>query len=149
MDNMGGLNRLYYIDAGDVTSLELDENNVFDLTLTGGKAPVEISFTQDTGKVSESEEDTDDGVVYNFEASCQIPGCSESNNDLFGEYRHKKLLILWQDNNVRLRLTGYPGSYFDIKILSDTGTGSQEYNGRMIKITAALAKASVFINPIT
>jgi hypothetical protein len=148
MDNMGGLNQLSFIDADDVVSLQLDEDNVYNLILEGGKAPHEIAFTEDTGKLSENENNTDEnGVFYSFEASCRVPNCSESNSDIIGEYRKKKLLILGKDNNERLWLAGYPGSYFDFNLSSDTGGSNQEVNGRTIKISASLPNKSVFINP--
>jgi DNA-binding beta-propeller fold protein YncE len=149
MDNMGGLNRLYYIDADDFVSLVKGIDDLYTLTLDQGKAPHEIVFTQDTGKISETESDNDNGVIYNYEASVKVPKCSVDNNDLLGEYRQKKLLILGEDNNENLWLTGDPGSYFDIGIINDTGTNSQDMNGSTLKISASLAKGSVFINPLS
>jgi hypothetical protein len=99
--------------------------------------------------MSEVENDSDNGIIYNYEASVRVPKCTVDNNDLLGEYRQKKLLILGKDNNEKLLLTGDPGSYFEINQVNDTGTNSQDMNGRTLKISASLSKKSVFINPIT
>jgi hypothetical protein len=145
MDNMGGLRKLYYIDADDFVSLTPDGNNLNTLVLENGAAIPEIEFTQETGKISESSEISDNGLVYNFEASCRIPKCGPDNINLFGDLRLKRLLILGEDNNENLWLAGAPGSYFTIILNSDTGQGAQDPNARQLKITAALMDGSVFV----
>ena len=145
MDNMGGLRKLYYIDADDFVSLELGENDLYDLTLENGAEINEIEFTQDTGKISETEDETDDGTVYNFETSCRIPKCGPDNKDLLGDLKQKRLLILGEDNNEQFWLTGAPGSYFNINTNSGTGEATPDTNSRQLKISAALMTGSVFI----
>jgi hypothetical protein len=148
MNNMGGFNRLYYIDADNFSALSLNGNGLYDLTLDEGKSPVEIAFTPGSGKLSESEAPGDQGTLYNFEVSCKVPKCGNDNRDLLGAYRKKKILILAEDENENLWLAGDPGSYFDINVTGDTGAGQADYNGRGLKISASLAKGSVFINPL-
>jgi hypothetical protein len=145
MDNMGGLRKLYYIDAEDFISLEEGENDLFELTLENGAVLSEIAFTEETGKISESEEDGDNGIVYNFETSCRIPKCGPDNTDLLGALRQKKILILAQDNNENFWLSGAPGTYFNINVNSDAGQAIQDPNARHLKISAALMEGSVFI----
>lgn len=145
MDNMGGLRKLYYIDADDFVSLELGENDLYDLTLENEAVINEIEFTQDTGKISEVPDETDNGSAYNFETSCRIPKCGPDNADLFGDLKQKRLLILGIDNNDNYWLAGAPGSYFQINTNSSTGEGSPDMNARQLKISAALMTGSVFI----
>jgi hypothetical protein len=145
MDNMGGLRKLYYIDADDFVSLEQGEDDLYDLILEEESDINEIEFTQDTGKISENEEESDNGIIYNFEVSCRIPKCGPDNSNLFGEIREKRILILGIDNNENYWLAGSPGSYFKINISSSTGEVSQDMNARQLKISAPLTTGSVFI----
>ena len=148
MDNMGGLQKLYYIDADDYVSLVEDINDLYTLTLKNGAVINEIEFTHDTGKISETDEISEDGSVYNFETSCRIPKCGPGNKDMLGDLRYKKLLILGEDNNENFWLAGAPGSYFNISTASTTGEGTSDLNNRQLKISAALMAGVVFIeNP--
>jgi hypothetical protein len=145
MDNMGGLRKLYFIDADDFVSLDPAENNLFKLTLTEGAVLTEIKFSQDTGKISESEDESDHGTIYNYEASCIIPKCVPDNKTPFGNSKEKKLLLLGIDDNENIWLTGAPGSYFKINQSGSTGTAAADLNSRQLKISAALMTGSVFI----
>lgn len=145
MDNMGGLRKLYYIDADDFVSLEPGENDLSILTLENGATINEIEFTDGTGKISEAEENSDHGTVYNFEVSCRIPKCGPDNRNLMGDLRQKRILILGEDNNENFWLAGAPGSYFNININSGTGEVAPDPNNRQLKISAALMTGSVFI----
>lgn len=145
MDNMGGLRKLYYIDADDFVSLEMGENDLYELTLENAAPITEIKFTDGTGKISEVPDETDNGSAYNFEASCRIPKCGVDNNDPLGDARHKRILILGEDNNDMLWLAGAPGTYFNININSTTGEGTPDMNSRQLKISAGLMTGSVFI----
>jgi hypothetical protein len=149
MNNMGGLNKLFLIDADDFVSLDPGTDNLYTLTLDEEADVNEIEFTQDTGRISESEEDTDNGLIFKYEASVKVPKCGPGNSTTFQQLRIKKLMILGEDNNGSWWLTGYPGSYFGISIDSDTGASSQDLNSMTIKITAALPIPSLFINPLT
>ena len=140
MDNMGGLRKLYYIDADDFISLVKAENDLYTLTLENGAVIKEIKFTDGTGKISETDEISDNGSVYNFETSCRIPKYGPDNKDLLGDLQYKKLLILGEDNNENFWLAGAPGSYFKIS--------TEDLNNRQLKISAALMAGVVFIvNP--
>ena len=146
MDNMGGLRKLYYIDADDYVSLVKGIDDIYTLTLESEAVITEITFSQGTGRISESEEILDNGSAYNFEASCRIPKCSEGNTDPVGEMKTQKILILGIDNNDKYWLAGAPGSYFDISTSSSTGEGQAGMNARQLKISAQLITGSVFIN---
>jgi hypothetical protein len=145
MYNMGGLLKLYYIDADDFVSLEEAGNYLFDLTLDNGAIINEINFTQDTGKLSETEEETDHGIMYNVEVSCRIPGFIASNSALMGDLRQKRIMILGMDSNENFILAGSPGSYFKIGIASTTGEGSPDPNSKRLTITASLPDGVKFI----
>jgi hypothetical protein len=145
MDNMGGLLKLYYIDADDVVSLTPSNNNLNTLLLKNGAVISEIEFTPETGKISETEDISDNGSIYNFEAACTIPKCSPDNIDIFGDLRQKRLLILAIDSNENIWLTGRPWSYFNITTSSNTGTTAADLNSRQLKISAPLMIGSVFI----
>jgi hypothetical protein len=145
MDNMGGLLKLYYIDADDFSSLEPANDDLSTLILASEAEINEIEFSQDTGKVSETEEISDNGSIYNFEVSCRIPKCGPDNSDPLGDLKSKRLLILCQDNNDNFWLTGIPGSYFNISMNSSTGGTSADINSRQLKISAALMIDSKFI----
>jgi hypothetical protein len=145
MDNMGGLRKLYYIDADDFVSLDPAGNNLFELTLAEGATLTEIKFSQETGKISEVPDETDHGTLYNYEVSCIIPKCGPDNNTPFGNSKEKKLLLLGIDDNENIWLTGAPGSYFKIIQSGSTGTTAADINSRQLKISAALMTGSVFI----
>lgn len=145
MDNMGSLQKLYYIDSADFVSLVEGENNLSTLTLQAGVTIEEIEFTQETGKISESQEETDHGLLYNFEVSCTIPKCGPDNINPFGDLRQKKILILGEDSNENLWLAGAPGSYFSITSSGTSGQVAADLNSRQLKIIAALMNSSVFI----
>jgi hypothetical protein len=145
MDNMGGLRKLYYIDADDFVSLDPAGNSLFELTLVGGAVISEIKFSQDTGKISESEDETDHGTIYNYEVTCNIPKCGPDNVTPFGDSKEKRLLLLGIDDNENIWLTGAPGSYFKIIQSGSTGTAAADLNSRQLKISAALMTGSVFI----
>jgi hypothetical protein len=149
MNNIGGLLKLYYIDADDYVDAEEGTDGIYDLMLATGSAPIEISFTEDTGRISETEQDTDHGIQYNYEISCRIPKLQEDNRELLGDLRRKKLLILAQDGNENWWLTGRPGVYFKIDISKDTGANTQDRNNQELKISASLAEGSVFVNPLS
>jgi hypothetical protein len=146
MDNMGGLRKLYYIDADDFISLEPGEDDLSELTLEDGADIHEIEFTAETGKISEVEDETDNGTQYNFEILCSIPKCGPGNSDLFGALRKKRILLMCEDDNENVWLTGAPGSYFKILTNSDTGTSIADLNSRQLKISASLMTGSVFID---
>ncbi len=145
MNNMGGLRKLWYIDADDFVSLVEGQNSIYTLTLENGAAITAIDFTPGTGKISENEETTDHGTVFNFEASCRVPKCGADNKDLLGGNKDKKLLILGEDENENFWLIGSPGSYFNINTSSSTGESQQDTNGRQLRISASLPEGSVFI----
>lgn len=145
MDNMGGLQKLYYIDADDFISLTPDGNNLNTLVLKSGSTIDEIEFTQETGKISESKDISDNGSIYNFEVSCSIPKCGPNNSDLMGDIRQKKIMILGIDDNENIWLTGAPGSYFNVTTISNTGTAAADLNSLQLKISASLMQRSVFI----
>lgn len=145
MNNMGGLVGLWQIDANDFVSLEEGENSIYDLTLDNGATPEKIDFTHDTGKISETEEDTDNGTVYNFETTCSIPKCGPDNAGLAEELRNKRILILGEDQNGNFWLAGSPGSYFKVTTNSNTGESTQDKNSRQLKISSALPTPCVFI----
>lgn len=145
MNNMGGLNKLYYIDADDFVSIALGEDSLYDLTLDNGATVHEIEFTQDTGKISETEEETDHGTQYNFEATCRIPAFAVSGAALMGDLRHKKVMILGLDSNDNYILAGCPGSYFNVSISNTTGGAQPDPNSRSLKIAATLTDSVKFI----
>lgn len=145
MNNMGGLLRLFYIDAEDFVSLDEGENDLFDLTLDNGALINEINFTQDTGKLSETEEETDNGIMYNVEVSCRIPGFIASNSALMGDLRQKRIMILGMDSNEKFILAGSPGSYFKVGIASTTGEASPDPNSKRLTMTASLPEDVKFI----
>lgn len=142
---MGGLRELYFIDADEFISLEMGENDLYEIALENGAAITAIEFTAGTGKISESDEISDNGSVYNFETSCRIPKCEPGNKDPLGDLRHKRLLILGIDNNDNYWLAGSPGSYFNITINSTSGEGTPDTNARQLKISAGLMAGCVFI----
>ena len=145
MDNMGGLRKLYYIDADDFVSLTPDVNNLNTLVLENGAVINEEEFTQGTGKISELPDETDHGTIFNFEVTCRIPKCGPDNTNLLGDLRQKRILILGEDNNNNLWLAGAPGSYFNITTPGTTGEETADLNSRQLKISAALMTGSVFI----
>ena len=145
MENMGGLLKLYYIDADDFVSLDPSESDLLELTLENGATIEEIEFTPETGKISETEEITDNGSINNFEVSFSIPKCGPDNLDLLGDLRQKRLLILAIDSNENIWLAGCPGSYFNITTNSNTGTEAADLNSRQLKINGALMTGSIFI----
>lgn len=147
MDNMGGLIKLYYLEEGDWTGFSKGSNNLYTLALAAGKSLKEIEFSQDTGKISENEEDTDDGILYRYECSCRIPKCTED-QDPFDGCRQKRLLIIGLDNNDKIWLTGFPGSFFEITSSGSTGADPQDMNARTLKIAAALPAPSVFLTAL-
>ena len=149
MDNIGGLLSLSYIDADDFVEITQGIDGIYDLTLAAGSAPVEIPFTEDTGHISETEEDTDHGIQYNFEVSCKIPKVQYSNRDLLGDLRRRKIVILARDGNENWWLAGHPGAYFKIDVNSDTGTNTADRNSVDLKISASLPTGAVFVNPLT
>lgn len=145
MNNMGGLLKLFYIDADDFVSLEEGEDDLYELTLDNGAVIHEIHFTEDTGKISETEEETDNGTIYNFETSVRIPGFIASNSDLMGALKHKRIMILGMDSNENFILAGSPGSYFKTGIASTTGEASPDPNSKRLNITASFAEGVKFI----
>jgi len=150
MDNMGGLRKLYYIDSEDFISIAAAGENLFTLSLEEDATIEEIEFSEDSGRISESSEISDNGLIYNFEISCRIPKIAPENIALFGNLRLKLILLIAEDNNGNFWLTGAPGTYFNIIINSDTGQNTQDINSRLLKITAALMDSSVFVqDPVT
>lgn len=148
MDNMGGICKLFLIDAEDFVSLDFDSENVGTLVLEETAEISEIEFTEDTGKFTETEEETDNGVLFNFEASIRVPRISAGNSERFTQLRDKKLMVLMADNNDQWILTGAPGSYFKISVSSTTGQNTADMNASTITISASLATGSAFINEL-
>lgn len=148
MDNMGGISRLYLVDANYFSALGADSGFIYDLLLDSGVEMNEIEFTEDTGRVSETEEETDNGVVFNYEVTVLVPKVSPGDSRRFSSLRDKKLLVLVRDNNDLWWLTGSPGAYFKITISSSTGTAAAERNGSTLTISASLPTGSVFINEL-
>lgn len=146
---MGGINKLFLIDADYFSALDEDSGFVYDLLLDSGVEMNEIEFTEDTGRVSETEEETDNGVVFNYEVAVLITKVSPGDSRRFSSLRDKKLLVLVRDNNDLWWLTGAPGSYFKITISAATGTAAAERNGSTLTISASLPTGSVFINEPT
>lgn len=142
---MGGLLKLYYIDSDDFVSLEIGQESLYELTLADGAVIHEIEFTQDTGKLSETEDDTDNGIQYNVEIKCRIPGFGVSGNNLLGDLRQKKIMILAEDSNENFILAGSPGAYFSVNISGATGEAQVEPNSRILTLTASLAESVKFI----
>lgn len=145
---MGGINRLCLIDADYFSSLNEDSGDVWDLLLDSGVEIDEIVFTEDTGHVSENEEETDNGVVFNYEVAVLIAKVGPGDSTRFAALRHKKLLILVQDNNDQWWLTGAPGTYFKFTIVNATGTAAADRNGSTLTISASLPTGSIFINEL-
>ena len=145
MNNMGGLLKLYYIDSADFVSLEEGQDSLYDLTLEAGATITEIEFTQDTGKLAETEEDTDNGIQYNVEISCRIPGFVASNSNLMGDLRHKKIFLLCEDANGNYILVGSPGAYFSAGVSATTGEAQSEANSKTLRLSASLAEGVKFI----
>ena len=144
MDNMGGLRKLYYILADDIQEFVLSGTNTYSLVFAEGKSWNEIIFTQESGRFSETEEMTDNGLAYNYEVSCRVPRISPDSISLFGDLRLKELLILVEDNNGYFWITGRPGTWFNIMISSDTGENIQDRNSRQLRISAQLPEASIY-----
>jgi hypothetical protein len=145
MDNMGGLSKLYLVYADNISSLVANQNGRFDLTLSEGAEMQEIYFIPDTGKLNETEEDTDNGIIYNFQATCKIAKCTPADTLIFDTMRKKKLIIVANDSNDNIWLAGFMGSYFDITVGKDTGADSQDLNHKILTISAKLPYPSVFI----
>lgn len=148
MDNMGGINKLYLIDADYFSSLNEDSGDVWNLLLDSGVEIDEIEFTEDTGRLSETEEETDNGVVFNYEVSVLVPKVGPGDSSRFAALRHKKLMVLVQDNNDQWWLTGAPGSYFKFTIVNATGTAAADRNGSTLTISASLPTGSIFVNEL-
>lgn len=145
MNNMGGLLKLYYIDAEDFILLETGQDSLYELTLAAGAVIHEIEFTQDTGRLAETEEDTDNGIQYNVEISCRIPKFNLSSGNLMGDLRQKKILIVAEDSNENFILVGSPGSYFTAGVTGGTGEAQVEANSRTLRLSASLAEGVKFI----
>jgi hypothetical protein len=148
MDNMGGLRKLFLIDAEYFVSLTEASGNLYTLVLDENVIISEIEFSSDSGKISETEELTDNGLLFNYETTCKVPKCGPVDAEVYVVKRQKKLLVLAEDNNGNFWLTGFPGSYFNMTISSDTGASAQDLNSRQLKISASLSNPSVFINPL-
>ncbi len=148
MDNMGGISKLFLIDADYFSALNEDSGYVWDLLLDSGVEINEIEFTEDTGYVSEIEEDTDNGVLFKYECSVLVPKVGPGDSSKFASLRHKKLLLLVCDNNDQWWLTGAPGSYFSFDIINSTGKAASDRNGSTLTITAQLPAGSIFVNEL-
>jgi len=142
---MGGLLKLYYIDADDFVSLETGQDSLYELSLAAGAVISEIKFTQDTGRLSETEEDTDNGIQYNIDITCRIPGFDVSSSNLMGDLRQKKIMILVEDSNENFILVGSPGAYFGVNVSGTTGEAQQEAHSRSLRLSASLAEGVKFI----
>lgn len=142
---MGGLLKLYYIDADDFVSLETGQESLYDLTLAAGASITQIDFTQDTGRLTETEEDTDNGIQYNVEISCRIPGFDVSGSNLMGDLRQKKIMILVEDSNENFILVGSPGAYFGVNVSGTTGEAQPEAHSRTLRLSVSLAEGVKFI----
>lgn len=151
MNNMGGIRKLYYIDADDFVSLVEGENELHTLTLDEEAVLNDLKFTHDTGKISQNEEETDNGTVYNFETSCRIPKCGPAKTSLLKSLSRKRLFILAEDNNENFWLAGCDGpayssgTYFRVNINSTSGEGTQDTNSMQLNISAQLTSPCVFI----
>jgi hypothetical protein len=69
---MGGLTRLYIIDAEYYESLEIESEYLYNLVFGSGWEAERISFMQDTGRIAQTEEETDNGTLYNVDISFRI-----------------------------------------------------------------------------
>ena len=148
MDNAGGLNKLYYVDGDDFISAVEGDDGLFEIALEEGAVLHEIEFTEDTGRISESEEMTYNGLIHNFEITCKIRKCGPSNSDLFGDLCEKKLILLARDNNDNNWLVGDPGTYFNITTGKDTGANFADLNNIQLKISAQLAQPAKFTSSV-
>jgi hypothetical protein len=149
MNNMGGLTRLYVVDADYYDSIELKSENLYDIIFGSGYEMERISFIEDTGKISQTEEETDNGTLYNIEVSFIIAAAGPANADPLKGLRNKKIILLAYDSNDQIWLAGQPGSYFNVTVNSTTGTAAMERNSRSVKITAQLSISAVFIDTIS
>lgn len=146
MDNMGGVSKLYVIDADDIAYFGPAVEDIYTLGLAAIDSAYEIPISNEGAGFSETEEDTDNGFIYNFEVTARIPKVTQG--DMLGieAIRQKSLCIGITDMNGQNWLFGYPGSYFSIIHSKDSGQAAADLNHAKLKISAGYTERGILVN---
>lgn len=148
MDNMGGLTRLYFVDAEYYGSMTRVSDYLYNLLLGSGYELEEIVFIEDSGSISQSETETENGTLYNIKVTCKVARVEPGNADPLKGIRSKKLMLIAYDSDGNIWLAGAPGTYFNVDMGSSTGTNSADLKHRILELTASLSTSMVFIGSI-
>lgn len=151
MDNMGGVAKLFMIDSEKIANLSQGEG-IWNLSFQETSGSIEIPVTIGSGSFRETEELSDDGLLYNVEINARIAKSLPGDSLSLAAFFKKRCFVGLIDNNDKCWMFGdyyYYGSYFNLSRDKQSGSQHADYNGEAIKITASIIIPSIQVDSLT
>jgi hypothetical protein len=147
--NLGGVSKLYAIPPAlleAVTHNYTKKESYLNLTNTDDM--IEIYCTIDTILFSEEKSQQSSGGAYNIEISGVIPKANELNQEQLDRLESEYWLVLFEDNNGNIRLSGDEESHLIFNRTDNTGKGMAARNQVDFTFSGMQSHSSYFIYKI-
>lgn len=128
-DNLGGLAKMYAISPVSLESIthNYTQKQSF-LNITSDEDMIEIYCTPDTMQFSEEKTQPSAGPTYNPVVTGIIPKANELNQEQLTRLESNYWLLLFEDNNGKIRLAGDEDSHLVFTRTESTGQNIQNRN---------------------
>lgn len=145
-DNLGGLAKIYALPPSSLESIthNYSHKQTF-LNLTSDEDLIEIYCTPDTMQFTEEKTQTSAGATYNPVVTGIIPKAHELNHDQLTKLESDYWLLLFEDNNGKIRLAGDKNSHLIFNRTESTGQNIQNRNQIQFTFTGFQSHPSYFI----
>lgn len=142
MDNIGGIRRLWALNPDSYVSNSIGEDGVHTLSLVNEPDTDAIDISDETGRLTLQEQETDGGTIYGFEFVGRLPGAQANAYADLKAILERKQIIIAEDNNGVFWCAGVgasiAGAYFSLVKTRNTGTIIQDLHSVSIQVSAQL-----------
>lgn len=146
-DNMGGIVNIWAIPPSDIDSVELDENNVYELTLSSTDQVIKIPCSHESISLTENEVENDGGKLYKQQLEGIIPKDTPNIQYYINYIIQRYWVLVYKDNNDYFKLVGNKYLPLECKseLMIDKNTNSLNRHKIIFYIDQNSARA-IFIN---
>jgi hypothetical protein len=145
-DNLGGLERFWYIPVDDITSIGPVINGKVSVTLSSGKKWFEFYASQGSIDFKESHKIDDKGESFNLKLSGFTPRDSDDLFESFMPMMKQKFACVYLDNNGNHKIAGSPREPLRFSFKFSTGKDASGRNGYDFSFTRQTITRSLFVS---
>lgn len=146
MYNIGSIISIQYAFVEDISTIsDPDENGEVEITFKAGKSFTDLSFTQESATMNESQENSDAGNYYSQSLTCRVPKISEPGTVIMQGLRNKDIILEIKDANAVKVIMGLLNSPARMSYKYLRPAGAAGYNGYELSFQANCIDPAPFL----